>query len=318
MTDPVNGADPVAAHTATEAAANPQNDYRWTPAAMRVFLEALACGGSVTSACKEAAKSPRSAYTLRFRRDGGAFALGWDAAIQIARVSLADMLMDRAIHGYEEETRVGEDGVRVRHKTDNRLGLNLLVRLDRMAEAQAGSNGRASQVQLVMQDFDSYLDLISGGGGGAQAAAFCMSRMASENYIIPGEEYKIECELKRISEEEDRKSFHHETCPMTELEPEDAAQRLHIWYDECEEAWFTNFPVPQGYDGEDLEEHLTFGEPCYHRNLTAEESALHIADQAAEHAPYIAAAHAARDAWFDELRQDLRADLDNDNQDIAA
>lgn len=309
MTTETHNTD-TAAHTETDtgtdnaSTANPQNDYRWTPATMRVFIEALACTGSVTSACREAGKSPRAAYTLRFRADGGAFALGWDAAIQIARIALADILMDRVIHGYEEETIIGEDGKRVRTKVDNRLGMNLLSRLDRMAEAQAGTgNGaRQTQVQLVMQDFDTYLDLISAGGTGSHAATFCLSREQSEQYIIDGEEEAIERELKRISEEKFRKENAIDYREMTEMAPAEAVGRLWVWHDGIAEGWRTNFPVPQDYDGyDDLEESGEFGDHDYQRRLTEEEAALQNEVRAKERAPWMDAAHAARQSWFDGL-----------------
>jgi hypothetical protein len=52
-----------------------RNDHRWTPAFGGRFWEELACSGSVTQACAHVNKSPRSAYDLRFRRDGAALAL---------------------------------------------------------------------------------------------------------------------------------------------------------------------------------------------------------------------------------------------------
>ena len=144
-----------------------RNDYRWTPACQRAFLEELVCTGSVLSATKYVNKSARSAYAIRYRRGGAAFRLGWDAAILISRATLADMLMDRAIHGYEEMTMKQDDGAVFRGKYDNRLGQGLLSRLDRMAEAQAAANSVAAQVQLIVQDFESFLDLVERGGQGA-------------------------------------------------------------------------------------------------------------------------------------------------------
>ncbi len=100
-------------------------------------------------AAKEVNKSPRSAYDLRFRRDGAAFRLGWDAAILVSRDVVQDMLMDRAVNGYEEVTSKLDDGTTMRGKFDNRLGMGLLGRLDRMAEAQAIKGSRNAQVMLV-------------------------------------------------------------------------------------------------------------------------------------------------------------------------
>ena len=217
-----------------------RNDYRWTPACQRAFLEALAFGGSVMRAAKEVNKSPRSAYDLRFRRDGAAFRLGWDAAILVSRDVVQDMLMDRAVNGYEEVTSKLDDGTTMRGKFDNRLGMGLLGRLDRMAEAQAMKGSRTAQVMLVVQDFESFLDLIERGGKGAEAALFFEARDPD-----PVENRRpFDCELDRISAAD-------EAVPdMFDEEPEVAAQRLCIWYDEDEECWMTNFPKPEGEEGE--------------------------------------------------------------------
>jgi hypothetical protein len=84
-TTPDTTSDTTSDTTAAADIITARNDYRWTPACQRAFLEELACSGSVRAACAHVAKSPRAAYGLRFRRDGAALALGWDAAILIAR-----------------------------------------------------------------------------------------------------------------------------------------------------------------------------------------------------------------------------------------
>ncbi len=54
--------------------------------------------------------------------------------------------------------------------------MGLLGRLDRMAEAQAIKGSRNAQVMLVVQDFESFLDLIERGGKGSEAALFFAAR----------------------------------------------------------------------------------------------------------------------------------------------
>lgn len=139
-------------------------------------MEALAFGGSVLRAAKTVCKSPRSAYNLRFRRDGAAFALGWDAAILVSRYALQDMLMDRAVNGYEEISTKLDDGTTLRGRFDNRLSKSLLDRLDRLGDAQAVRGSRNTQIQWIVQDFESFLDLIENGDTGAQAALFCAAQ----------------------------------------------------------------------------------------------------------------------------------------------
>ena len=284
----------------TGPAATISGEYRWTPACQRAFLEELASTGSVVHACAHVGKSPRSAYALRFRRDGAALALGWDAAILNARVVVADMLMERAICGYEEVTVKQDDGTRVRQKMDNRLGLNLLARLDRMAEAQALRNSVQAHVQLIAQDFEAYLDLIERGGTGAQAALFCSARGGDGDHVTVDEEYLIDCELDRMSLEDD-----FVPTPVVELldeEPEVAAQRLSVWFDDDAMEWKTNFPAADVlgglYDCDEPSETGHFGDAHYERALTPAERAAHLTRLYETMKPWIVAAEAERDAWF--------------------
>ena len=267
-----------------------RNDYRWTPQAQRAFLEALAFGGSVMRAAKEVNKSPRSAYDLRFRRDGAAFRLGWDAAILVSRDVINDMLMDRAVNGYEEVSTRQDDGATMRGKFDNRLGMNLLGRLDRMAEAQALKGSRNAQVMLVCQDFESFLDLIERGGKGSEAALFFEARDLSP----PESERAFDYELGRISADDSA------IPDMLDEEPEVAAQRLGVWFDEDEQEWRTNFPKADGEDDDLVTETGFFGDEDYERSLSLAEEAAHLAALARARQPWIAAAAKQRDAWFGE------------------
>ncbi|WP_420145230.1 hypothetical protein [Sphingobium sp.] len=132
----------------------------WSPARQRRFLEVLAATGVIRLACEAVRITPRSAYTLRIRRDGAAFRLGWDAAILIARARLADTLLARAIMGQEETIRKDPDSNEVtRHRHDNRLAMSMLARLDRMADAPVDGTD-AALARVVAQDFVAYLDLI--------------------------------------------------------------------------------------------------------------------------------------------------------------
>jgi hypothetical protein len=288
-----------------------RNDYRWTPACQRAFLEELACSGSVTQACVYVGKSPRSAYDLRFRRDGAALALGWDGAILLARIVVADQLMDRALEGYEEVSVKQDDGSRVRHKQDNKLGQNLLARLDRMADAQAVAGSRAAQVQLVLQDFEAYLDLIERGGTGAAAALFCVARGSDDAQFDTDEQYEIECELAQISaaeEEAEDVARAQRTQVILDMEPAEAAAQLEVWYDDYAKCWKTNFPAPDAagdltnmldnWDDADTEQSAFFGDEDYERTLTPQELTAHFAALANVRQPWIDAAIIARDAWF--------------------
>lgn len=269
-----------------------RNDYRWTALCQRLFLEELSIGGSVTRAAGHVGKSPRSAYMLRFRGDGAAFRLGWDAAILVARDRLQDLLMDRAIEGYDEVSVRDEDGKVTRRKYDNRLSQSLLNRLDRIAEVQAVCGSRAAQVQLAVQDWENFLTLIERGGQGAEAALFFEARAPSEKEMMADAlKDALHCELAQFSDD-------MEPGNMMDEEPEVAAARLDVWRDEAAEAWMTNFPPPESNDARFIEEEGFFGDEEYARTLTPAEEEAHLAALKARRKPWIDAAAKARDAWF--------------------
>lgn len=273
-----------------------RNDYRWTPQCQRAFVEALAFGGSVLRAAKIVGKSPRSAYNLRFRRDGAAFSLGWDAAILVSRYALQDMLMDRAVSGYEEISTKQEDGTSLRGRFDNRLGMGMLDRLDRLADAQAVRGSRSAQIQCIVQDFESFLDLIENGGTGAEAALFFAARDddGSAADISCADTPAIGCELVRISTSD-------KAVPdILDHEPAVAAERLGIWFDDDACAWRTNYPRPDGRDAHLVTEIGFFGDVDYERTLTLTEESAHLAALQRKRQPWIDAAITARDAWLGE------------------
>lgn len=269
-----------------------RNDYRWTALCQRAFLEELSISGSITAACTHVGKSPRSAYALRFRRDGIAFRLGWDAAILVARAKLEDLLMDRALNGYEEVSERGEDGTVTRRKYDNRLSMNLLQRLDRIAEAQAVRGSQAARVQMIVQDWENYLGLVERGGQGAEAALFFEAREPSEKEMMAYSlKHALDCELAQFSagaEPED----------MFEEEPDAAAARLGVWYDEDDGEWKTNFPPADGDATQFVEEEGLFGTEDYARTLTPAEEEAHLTILAVARKPWLEAAAKARDMWF--------------------
>jgi hypothetical protein len=272
-----------------------RNDYRWTPKCQRAFLEALAFGGSVLRAAKHVGKSPRSAYNLRFRRDGAAFALGWDAAILVSRYALQDMLMDRAVNGYEEISTKQDDGTTLRGRFDNRLSKGLLDRLDRLADAQAVRGSRNAHIQCIVQDFESFLDLIEDGGTGPQAASFCAARDDGPAPEVSGAHKPANgCELGRISASD------RAVPDILDEEPAIAAGRLGVWFDEVAREWRTNYPKPDGRDVEIVTAIGFFGDVDYERSLTFAEEVAHLAALQRKRQPWIDAAAKARDAWFGE------------------
>ena len=265
-----------------------RNDYRWTAPCQRAFLEELAATGSVMRACQQVGKTARGAYGLRHRREGAAFRLGWDAAVLVARCVVQDTLMDRALNGYEEVSAKDPDGTTRRGKFDNRLGQSLLTRLDRMAETQPAVGSMAAQVQLVSQDWESFLELVAAGGTGAAAALFCAARSPE---LPSDDETGFDCELAQISAAEEAED-------EAELTPEETAARLSVWYDAYAGRWKTDFPPKDAADAEQVTEDGIFGDPTYTRTLTPAESAAQIEAETDRLVPLYAAAHAAHAEWF--------------------
>ncbi|WP_321164327.1 DUF3597 domain-containing protein [Sphingomonas sp. Root241] len=158
----------------------------WTPDKQRCFLEALSEGLNVIRACAIVGLSRQSAYALRSSPRGQSFALGWDAAVLKARDALTDDLMDRAFNGVRDTVTRDDGSIITRHRHDNRHGMAMLNRLDRMADAAKGP-GIAAAARLIAADFAQYLDLIGRDGGPARAGAFLAARIepAGEDDLAP-------------------------------------------------------------------------------------------------------------------------------------
>lgn len=219
--------------------------------------------------------------------------IGWQIGLmrlgkvdrEVSRDVINDMLMDRAVNGYEEVTGKLDNGIFMRGKFDNRLGRGLL---DRLAEAQALKGSRQAQVQLIVQDFESFPDLVERGGKGLEAVWFFEARDPAP----PEHKRAFDCELDRIS------AVENVVPDMLDEEPEVAAERLSVWFDEDENEWRTNFPKPADDNSGFITETGFFGDDDYERTLSEVKEAAHLAALARERQPWIDAAAKARDAWF--------------------
>jgi len=140
----------------------------WSGEKQATFLRAIAEGATVGQACRLVGLTQQSAYAFRLSARGAHFALGWEAALLHARNCLADTLMERALHG-TVETITRSDGSEVeRHRIDNRLGMAMLTRLDRMAD-KAAKEATHAAARLVAQEFEAYIDLVARDAGPARA-----------------------------------------------------------------------------------------------------------------------------------------------------
>lgn len=161
------------------APARPARADGWTAERQRKFLEMLAEGHTITNACLALGMSVTSAYTLRRSARGAAFALGWQAALLLAREHLADKLLERAVHGSVETITHADGSTVTRQRHDNRLAMHMLNRLDRMADEAQGPADHAA-ARLAAAEFDQYLDLVARDGGAARAAMFLARRLAGD------------------------------------------------------------------------------------------------------------------------------------------
>jgi hypothetical protein len=293
VADPINPG-PITPGPINPAPSNP--DYRWTPATQVSFLTAFAETGSVRQACEAAGKSRRAAYNLRFRRDGAAFRLGWDAAVLIARATLYDTLMDRVLDGSEDVTmRDPDTNITTRLRKDSRLGMALLTRLDRMASADNGDTAPLTDhtmARLISQDFEAFLSLIARGGEGAEAGLFLAARLELTPHRA-GSIHENQCELGNFfCDDEDDSGDEEEE---EEDEEESYAESLHVTFCPETDEWVTNFPPPEDFDGYETS---TFGDQDYERELTPEELEVQVVRDAAERAPLRQLAMKARDQYF--------------------
>ncbi|MEA3029716.1 MAG: hypothetical protein QOG13_1041 [Sphingomonadales bacterium] len=133
----------------------------FTPDRQRLFLAMLAACGVVGDACRAAGISRDTAYALRNRADGRAFAVAWNAAILIARGPVGDELMSRAMNGVVERVYRNGELWGERHRHDNRLAMAVLTRLDRQAE---GMGEGAPAARIAAQEWDQFLDVVEAGG----------------------------------------------------------------------------------------------------------------------------------------------------------
>ena len=144
--------------------------YHWSPTAQRRFLAVLMESGSIGRACGAVSKSRESAYGLRRRSRGLAFATGWDAALIAFRQHHADTMLGHAF------VPVAYDGVR--HPQTRRmmwrradpwlgrgLGMTLLARMDKAVAPILVDPVRAARAYAALEDFDAFLDAIAASAG---------------------------------------------------------------------------------------------------------------------------------------------------------
>lgn len=263
----------------------------WTGECMAIFCETLAETAVVVDACQAARKSTNTAYELRRRNPW--FAAAWDASLIIARHRLADTLLARSIEGNIE--LIWRDGqvVGERHVLDNRLGLAILKRLDKLAEkhelSQFPCGGRgpvpANKTPAPRsQPFDWEMMVSALRSGEPDQVAAALALVAPETHETHDPPFSSE------AEDDD--------------EGLDLSHRCWLDRENGEAKWMTSFPPPADFTGF---ENCDYGgsDTEYERECTPDEVAALEGDAARARDAERAEDEALRDAYFSMLREEL-------------
>jgi catechol 2,3-dioxygenase-like lactoylglutathione lyase family enzyme len=275
----------------------------WSGEKMAKFCEALAETAVVAEACDQAGMGISGAYALRRRNPF--FAAAWDAALTIARERLADTLLARSIEGNIEQIWRDGELVGERHVIDNRLGLAILRRLDRLAETGTTVSMRGER------------NLFSGEGRSPVRAKTPLPAVLPHpqpfdwelmvNALRTGDPDDIASALALLGGEGD-KVEEVEDPPVSlnqNKEPEGIDLSDRCWRDEIEQIWMTDFAPPEGFD---LYQKGKWGSYGYERECTPEEAQVLEADEASADAQERAQDESLRNAWFELLRLEKQAD----------
>jgi hypothetical protein len=258
---------------------------------MAIFCETLAETAVVAEACEAAHMGISGAYACRRRNP--VFAAAWDAALTIARERLADTLLARSMEGNVEQIWKDGEVVGERHLLDNRLGLAILRRLDRLAETGLSlhSNVREPKPPAIVPrskpfDWQVAVDALRTGDEAAVCAALALSKAD---------------EVEEVYDPPNRPP-----SPDDDAQEIDLSHRFRESYRDGEKTWFTDFPPPAGFSGY---ESCEWGDPdeTYERECTPEERAILDADAKRARDSERAEDEALRDTWLALLQADIDA-----------
>ncbi len=247
----------------------------WTPAARKGFLRLVAEHGQVSDACLCIGLSRQSAYSLRARDP--LFALGWDAACQMARMPLADRLYEQAVDGITDTITRDDGSIVTRHRVDSRLSIAVLNRLDRRCDkaVEAGSRHLGA-----IAHWDEFIAAIGDDDPAAALAIIDTHHATLEQARAETAQLRQPCQLRSEDEQPDE---------------EQDLPDPRIWWDSGHKAYRTNFPPPEGAD---VFQQERFGHRDYQRDLTEQEAALLTARDEAAAAQRRAVDEEERKAFF--------------------
>jgi hypothetical protein len=259
----------------------------WTGEKMAIFCETLAETAVVAEACDAARMGISGAYAARRRNP--VFAAAWDAALSIARERLADTLLARSMEGNVEQIYKDGELVGERHVLDNRLGLAILRRLDRLAEGGVSVSARDLPFSGECRkpapnggcfNWEHAIDALSVGDNEGVAKALALAKS---------------CEVEEV--EPPRDGHEDQGLDLTD----------RCWRDEIDKIWMTDFPPPPGFDGYEsrpYDDDFDDSE-LYMRACTQQEIEILEADRAVDRAAARIEEEELRDRWFAFLSEQL-------------
>jgi hypothetical protein len=266
----------------------------WTGEKMATFCEALAETAIVADACEIAHMGMSGAYAARRRIP--VFAAAWGAALSIARERLADTLLERAMTGTRELYFKDGEVVGERHSIDNRLGLQILRRLDRQSEFPGAGRGPGQWDTAASQRL----------GPGVRRGAASIDWDGAMEALRAGNDEGVAKALALIDEREVEEVEGDPNRPLRGEEEEGLDLSERCWFCEVDECWLTDFPPPPGFTGYESRDYDDDDDRSYERACTAEEIEILEADDAADRAAARPEDEMLRDEWFALLRNGSR------------
>ena len=121
----------------------------WTPERQRGFIAALADTGSVKAAARRVNMTPEGAYLLRRHPDAAEFRKAWEAALALGVQQLADIALERALHGQEVPVYSYGKLIGSRIVHNDRL---LMFMLRNRAPTRFAADGRVTERRATIGD----------------------------------------------------------------------------------------------------------------------------------------------------------------------
>jgi len=234
----------------------------WTPGKQREYVEALADTGVVRAAAARVGMTEQSVNRLRRRADARGFHLACEAAMRHGARRLRAVAYERAIEGvikqhfYHGELK-GEERV-----YDNRLLTYLLGKTEHLLDDD-------HEVVEVARAWEPWVEAIEQG-------------------LPPPDLPEPEDEWAGLGLDEPEPEPEPKPEPVSEF-----ADQIVVW--ERDGRWWTDFPAPEGFCGEEVGE---TGWPGYERALSPAEDAANAAEMARYEAEARAENIARRDRFF--------------------